>query len=463
MNYLLKMAVSGATHFRRGISRKPERNLYSSMAPTTHVKRQPSQTSNLRSAGTGSTFNEGLELCRPIDETVQHAMIVDIDSQVSNPLEGLTVLRPTVQDLLKAGPAPLMKRTKSHGVNVRWIHLRANCMHWVEQLMARICEERHIPMVESGNDQSRGNPLLRSDMWDQAFSGKLSEQVHSRCMIPSCTPFAINVEDEASDSNGSTKRSRDNMTLFLQYLHWETDSAWQNRQQLINAITKERTGVGSPSDTGVGSRSDIDLMNNYLHHDTSPLHDRRALHQAYYHNVGMFSKLAEHKQVMQNFTKEMNQGPAKLIVVDQLWLWVIKGNPAIDDGPGQPDIVVTAFPDRFNDAYDSSSVCNNIISTLERGVHPPLRHANHLVATIVDHCTGVFFERQIGEDRWFLEFFAACTGAIVGSLNTLIDLSANKGNRKRDSDSCAMNFVPPATSFNYCKMRRLLSPKSLPS
>jgi len=114
----------------------------------------------------------------------------------------------------------------------------------------------------------------------------------------------------------------------------------------------------------------------------------------------------------------MNGLCAKLIVVDQLWLWVIRRTRQTNEldfngNKEEPDLVITAFPERFNGRYDSANVYRCIIEHLERGLQPPLRRVEDLVALIVEHCTGVFFQRQLEHDKWFLEFFAVVIREVV--------------------------------------------------
>ncbi|KAF7512225.1 hypothetical protein GJ744_002387 [Endocarpon pusillum] len=342
------------------------------------------------------------DACKPDDTTIKHATIVDIDVQTAKPREGLTFQRPLVKDLTRRGPAQIMNGAKQHKVSLRWVHLRANCMSWIEELMARVCEERGMAVPESSENSPMKNPLLRKDLWADLFHGKASDQIQSRFMGPTCIQFSSNLEDEMSDTNGSTGGSRDNLVLYLPFLHWESYDAWREREDLTRSISANKPGKPQP---------DRDFVAEYLHHGTAPFHDRRSLHQAYYHDFGLTRPLPQYKQVMQSFTSQTHPDSVKMMVVDQLWLWVIKGTGLSEEG-SQPDLVVTAFPDRFNGVYDSANVYNSIIEHLERGLQPPLRTANNLVAAILEHCTGVFFQRQLEHDKWFVEFFAAAIGAV---------------------------------------------------
>ena len=346
------------------------------------------------------------------DQTPEkHATIVDINIASQTPRSALTFKRPTINELLGRGPAKIMHEAGQHRTDLRWVHLRANCMHWVEHLMETICEERGMNLNSNSEDippetplsLSYTNPILRKDLWGHLFHGKHSDQIQTRFMGPACTAFSLEATDEESDSSGSMRASKENLVLFLPYTHWESSHGWKSRQALLQA---------SSDDGSTGSHADANFVRRYLHHHTSPFHDRRSLEQAYYHDFGMTASLDGQEQVMERFIRKHRSGEEpKVIVIDQLWLWLIKGYSNAD-GTSTPDLVITAFPDRFDGAHDSANVYRGIISHLERGLQPPLRKAEDLIACIVEHCTGVFFQRQLEHDKWFLEFFAAAIGSV---------------------------------------------------
>jgi hypothetical protein len=289
-------------------------------------------------------------------------------------------------------------------------------MSWVEDLMAAVCTEKGLTVPRNA-DGTGQNPLLRKDLWAHLFHGKASKQIHARFMGPVCTPFSLSVDDEESGSDGgdATRGTLGNLVLYMPFLHWESLDAWSERQDLIREIREGRPGR---------PQVDRDFISTYLPHKTAPLHDRRSLHQAFYHFFGLTRSVPRVDQVMEEFTSARagQEGCAKLMVVDQLWLWLIRGTrPTTEqDGngnvaPADPDLIITAFPDRFNDRYDSANVHRCIVEHLERGLQPPLKKVEDLVALIVEHCTGVFFQRQLENDKWFLEFFAAAIGEVVSS------------------------------------------------
>ena len=373
-----------------------------------HLHKRTDLTESLHSGSTAVQPTFASE--QDVDAT-KHATILDIDPDTRIPRDGMVFRKPTVDDLLRQGPSQIMSGIKGHRPRLRWIHLRSNCMSWVEGLMDKVVQEKRIP-----NPPTKVNPLLRKDLWAHLFHGKASDRIQSRFMGPACTQFSVNLDDEHSDSSDGSHGLRENLVLYLPYLNWESFQAWQERQQLIHNIS-----TGRPCKL----QADSELIEKHLHHKTSPLHDRRTLHQAFYHSFGMTRSLPEYNQVMQRFTSEIaSEAEAKLLVVDQLWLWVIRGvEPIGEDGDDTsiPDLVITAFPGRFNGLYDSADVYHGIIQHIERGLEPPLKNVNDLVAVIVEHCTGVFFQRQLEPDKWFVEFFAAAIGIIRNKSKLVFD------------------------------------------
>src|SRR6266511_5435810 len=164
--------------------------------------------------------------------------------------------------------------------------------------MERVYEERGIPIDKTSDALPEGlrptkNPMLRQDLWGRLYYGKDSRSINSRFMKPICSPFSINIEDEEPDLNGETRRSMDNLVLYLPFLHWESRDAWAERQRLLQAV---------PGGGDTTSLADRDLLREYLHHE-SPLHDRRSLNQAYYYNHSKTESLGG-GQVIQRYTSK---------------------------------------------------------------------------------------------------------------------------------------------------------------
>lgn len=90
----------------------------------------------------------------------------------------------------------------------------------------------------------------------------------------------------------------------------------------------------------------------------------------------------------------------KMMMVDQLWLWVL------DDST-----VVTAFPE--GDVAETS--CANVLRSITRDLHPGLqdrtiKSVRGLISLIIAKCTGVFHQHDIPAELGFFQFFADAIG-----------------------------------------------------
>jgi hypothetical protein len=144
---------------------------------------------------------------------------------------------------------------------------------------------------------------------------------------------------------------------------------------------------------------------------------------------------------MQGFTSRTHPESVKMMIVDQLRLWVIKGTGTSEERKEmlQPDLVITAFPDRFNGAYNSVNVYKGIIEHLKPRLHPPLKAAYNLVAANLEYCTDVFFQRQLEQDKWFVEIFAAAIGTEPATIAFLtLRRRLNRSNYMRENIVASM-------------------------
>ena len=188
----------------------------------------------------------------------------------------------------------------------------------------------------------------------------------------------------------------------MPYLHWEEHQTWSDRQSLITELEQSNNcthSVDRVKKHRVYSQEDTSFLRKYINHE-SPAHDRRTLDQSYYYNLRKPQSQNNDKVILQ-YTKNVPEMTSKMIMVDQLWLWVLDGNT-----------IVTAFPRRFNRAKDQADVLDGIERHLTRGVQPAVKSIYDVVALVIEHCTGVFFQRQLPPDLAFFEFFADSIGSV---------------------------------------------------
>lgn len=293
----------------------------------------------------------------------------------------------TVADLLSEDETsnPILRPTEP-GV-LRYFHLPANNMVWVEELIARYYHDQrpesndlfHKP--RSRRPQSKTELVLQPGYWLGQRNFDASSAIHARHMRPMCSPISVDVV--------GTEPAPPNLVLFMPYMHWDTD----RRREKMAAIVKEAghqnlrsmsdvveqvklLGHVATHDTTASARvsqsvplgqnsisrrqaladlllaaaalleamdlhTEEELTMTYLHAEP-PLQPRRTLDQFYY--AGLRSTSARDRdQVVYRGTKpqahdcaEMRVGldgcsqcnedigkTARLTMVDQLWLWIL--------------------------------------------------------------------------------------------------------------------------------------------
>ena len=99
-----------------------------------------------------------------------------------------------------------------------------------------------------------------------------------------------------------------------------------------------------------------------------------------------------------------------MMMVDQLWMWVVDGNT-----------IITAFPDTASGGPNEADILQSLIKNLRGAMQNGTKSMNGLVAYIVEHCTGVFHRSDIRSDLAFFEFFADEIGAAKNKLDFLFE------------------------------------------
>jgi hypothetical protein len=291
----------------------------------------------------------------------------------------------TVRELLQDNEKsnPLMQPCED-GM-VRYFHLPANNMIWVEEAMARYYHETRLDPDDSvlnsklRRSRTKTEMLLRQEFWQGQQNFEASAEVHARHMRGMCDVISI---DQVA-----TEMRPKNLVLFMPYLHWETDrgriqtankikEVSQNKLSLAEVLDKAKNRLSRvPSSVDLAPIPSVkhhevydgpprprrhilgdllrtaaslleamefqveeQLISEYLH-AKPPLHPRRTLDQSYYgalKNTGT----RDRDQVVYRATtpephehdpswdacvqcKEDIRKIPRLIMVDQLWLWIL--------------------------------------------------------------------------------------------------------------------------------------------
>ncbi|KAH7309885.1 hypothetical protein B0I35DRAFT_440765 [Stachybotrys elegans] len=340
---------------------------------------------------------------------------------------------------------PLTMRAEDH---LRYFHFPTNDMGWIEKAVARYYGEDDIipDELKRRSKMNNSEKILCREFWRGQMHGQaqrvgVSSPVHARHMRARCSvipgnsnagPSRLNTPDPSSAERFS--RSGKNVALFLPYLHWETDS---RRSKMLEAIkeaeikSKKRTkshkhlrsvvhaARGQPKiPTRLGTYLmnlakvadamdyviDEKLLKDNLYKDP-PLHVRRTLDQYYFSTLDDTSE-RDRDQVVYRETRgsrSLHSRTARVVMVDQLWLWILDDNT-----------IITSFPRRWGrNKPDSSGVHRCLRDYLENDGE--IKSIYHLALIIVDQCSRVFFDRTKPLDQRpeVIDLFGSAIGRVT--------------------------------------------------
>ncbi|KAH8892695.1 hypothetical protein GQ53DRAFT_805688 [Thozetella sp. PMI_491] len=299
-------------------------------------------------------------------------------------------------------------RADKSGKMLRYFHFPANnMMRAIASYYDELTTNFQISHPNKSGQAPRSHMVLRPQYWRGQQHGNLGAKVHMRHLRPLC---------KAVPSNPNEEDNPQNITLFMPYLHWETNpkasrvlSPHPLGQYLLDAARLYES---------MGNYRDKELMSKYLHADP-PLHPRRTLDQAYYGSLenteyrdgdqvvyratrataGSFHQYnPETKEWKEHKDRDLQDGcdhcrrnirkVAKLVMVDQLWMWILDANT-----------VLTFFPRRYGtNKHDISGVHKSIRTRLKAAPENRIRSAFDLGLLIIEECSGTFFDRTRNPD-----------------------------------------------------------------
>lgn len=169
---------------------------------------------------------------------------------------------------------------------------------------------------------------------------------------------------------------------------------------------------------------------NFKHlEDSLPLHPRRSvscrihfitnnestLDQSYYYMLNDTS-FRDKDQVVSRWVRRQDQPRNQrlkankshnILMVDQLWLWFIKGQG------NEPDTVITSFPS--HQGADSTVADYYARKVLEEQDRDPVSSTSELIARIMTVCCSTLNRHQDMPSTQFLQFFESAIGEAVSS------------------------------------------------
>ncbi|KAF4123894.1 CorA-like Mg2+ transporter protein [Geosmithia morbida] len=333
---------------------------------------------------------------------------------------------------------------------LRYFHLPANNMRWVEEAMSRYYGEDGVNFDGKNAHALKHNSqrLLRNELWrGQQRGGKglpvHARQIGARCsVVPSAPP--------EHKSRRETPSSSKDVIIFMPYLHWEVEKRLQRMNQFIQMAKsrKEREDrLRRVSTTGhrghmanvaqkkvaqnmqhqaprlmtgfeetepiaafgsqrwrpqtplakyiwhaaklhqiIDEAADGRLIEDHLY-STPPLHMRRTLEQFYYWTAED-TKHRDREQITCRATKHHGDDPdpeatSRLVMVDQLWLWILDDNT-----------VISSFPRRWGrNKPDPSAVHRGIRDRIGSLDDDEIQSVYDIAFIVIDECSKVFFDQ----------------------------------------------------------------------
>ncbi|KAI1277697.1 hypothetical protein F5Y07DRAFT_407244 [Xylaria sp. FL0933] len=193
----------------------------------------------------------------------------------------------------------------------------------------------------------------------------------------------------------------------------------KNFQMFRDLIRDYQEGLGE-------GKSKCDrLINAYLSRETHHLHIRRTLDQFYYMSIDD-TDIRDTNQVVQRYAVKGFQKfgekeimSSKLIMVDQLWLWMLQNQEKTKN------IVITSFPQAWRPYKRSKKDAVDLQVQIHQYLHQRKREAigsvNQLASVIIKECTRVFGSFRRPPEPGLSEIFDSSISDVNDSLSSIYD------------------------------------------
>ncbi|KAK3329955.1 hypothetical protein B0H66DRAFT_586382 [Apodospora peruviana] len=112
----------------------------------------------------------------------------------------------------------------SQAERLRWFHIPYNNMEWIEKAIRCYFKDG----IDDSEARMQAGMVLRKECWKgQEYGSGTETIVHTRHLRSLCDRFSTGRKRSYSD------KSRNNMVLFMPYLHWETDRNWARMVEVV--------------------------------------------------------------------------------------------------------------------------------------------------------------------------------------------------------------------------------------
>ncbi|KAF4163701.1 hypothetical protein CNMCM6936_000488 [Aspergillus lentulus] len=314
----------------------------------------------------------------------------------------------------KPRAAPRFDRPEPGSEKLLWIHIPYTHTGWVPSVLAKACADRQIPHL-----------FINEENWFSKLIRARHLEPHARYVRPSCIHSRQN---DASPSNPSRVTEDPQLALYMPYLHWDT--YWNLIQRRKVVQDRLRQGRSRPVPDKISkAHLEAKLIWKFLGREP-PIHLRRTLDQFGYPNLRSTTARDDDQMLWKRTRKSINLKDeigesvrlesdssvpdvfedGKVLMVDQLWLWILDQRTVVTFFPNQE---ATTSEARL---YEQANLHNSIYNELNGDLARRFETAGDLAALIVQHAVTVLLDRTLHHDLQVLRIFEESISILTESV-----------------------------------------------
>lgn len=314
-------SIDSGSQYLETLSERRKLSPFQSMSDPAELSRRlesmTAKTTTRSAAPTGEARPQSDLFLRPLD--------VSPANKRSNPAN----FKESEDRLFKSTPS---KKADTTNHKFSWIHVPYNHTGWVSPILKRVSAD--------GNDTLHHN-LLHRENWDDLFKKGRHAAPHARFVKPMCIHSTVDIQRQRKVRNPSPTQ----LALYLPYLHWDTYKQLLGRRDLVSRRMAQGRVRPVPEDVANSKPDEAKVLWQYLGSEP-PFHCRRTLDQFGYPNLRN-TRARDDDQILYKRTKERGENPmrrlktskptkkgekpsqesqiadGKVLMVDQLWLWMV--------------------------------------------------------------------------------------------------------------------------------------------
>ncbi|KAJ3561999.1 hypothetical protein NPX13_g8733 [Xylaria arbuscula] len=339
-----------------------------------------------------------------------------------------------------------------------WIHIPTNNMFWVEVIMTSISLKFPVTtalmknLTTTNDDRERYMNLLCDEVWSNQLHESLHDSVReypNLYILPSCHLFNV------TDVLARLAAHESDTVVYMPYIHWESEFGKAEMDKVVgeakhmsrNRLTQVRDFISDQVGRWIASADNASTAlhkeEEWIYEETSPdsrllytylytsgmppLHVRRTFDQFQYYMNDNTAARDSDQVISRYFHRRFGDLPVPIMMVDQLWMWII--------GEGT---IITCFPQKWGDddtsddiahILDTTNILDSVLERLNVKLREPIMSVYELTDVILARCLGLPFDstQWANEQQRYLEIFAHSINYVADEEIRLFNYFADRG------------------------------------